>query len=94
MNVGRVVVIARILPGDAETPPESIVERVKSSLPADVYEVLKSRVEPIAFGINAIYLWITMPENLEGGTYDLEGRLSAVEGVSQVDIVSVSRLIE
>jgi len=92
--MGRVVVIARILPEDAETPPESIVERVKSSLPADTYEILKSKTEPVAFGIHAIYVWIAMPETLEGGTYDLESRLSAVEGVGQVDIISVSRLIE
>jgi len=92
--MGRVVIIARILPEDAETPPESIVEKVKSSLPADIYEVLKSKIEPVAFGINAIYVWIAMPETLEGGTYDLENRLSAAEGVSHVDIVSVSRLIE
>jgi elongation factor 1-beta len=51
-------------------------------------------VEPVAFGINAIYLWIAMPETIEGGTYDLENRLSAIEGISQVDIVSISRLIE
>ncbi len=92
--MGRVVVIAKILPEDVDTPPESIVERVKSNLPAGIYEVVRSRVEPVAFGINAIYLWIAMPETIEGGTYDLENRLSAIEGLSQVDIVSISRLIE
>jgi elongation factor 1-beta len=92
--MGRVVVIVKILPEDVDTPPESIVERVKSNLPAGIYEVVRSRVEPVAFGINAIYLWIAMPETIEGGTYDLENRLSAIEGISQVDIVSISRLIE
>jgi len=92
--MGRVVVIAKILPEDVDTPPEHIVERVKSNLPAEIYEVVRSRVEPVAFGINAIYLWIAMPETIEGGTYDLENRLSAIEGISQVDIVSISRLIE
>lgn len=92
--MGRVVVIAKILPEDVDTPPESVVEKVKSGLPSDIYEVIRSRVEPVAFGINAIYLWIAMPETLEGGTYDLENRLSAIEGISQVDIISVSRVIE
>jgi len=92
--MGRVVVIAKILPEDVDMPPESIVEKVKNNLPAGIYEVVRSRVEPVAFGINAIYLWIAMPETIEGGTYDLENRLSAIEGISQVDIVSVSRLIE
>lgn len=92
--MGRVVVIAKILPEDVDMQPESIVEKVKNNLPAGIYEVVRSRVEPVAFGINAIYLWIAMPETIEGGTYDLENRLSAIEGISQVDIVSVSRLIE
>lgn len=92
--MARVVVIAKILPEDVETPPEAIVERIKAALPSDTYEVLKSRTEPVAFGINAIYIWIAMPETLEGGTFDLESRLSSVEGVGQVDIVSVSRMLE
>jgi len=92
--MARVVVIVRVLPEEADTPPENIIDAIKSSLPSELYEVIKSKVEPVAFGINAIYLWIAMPENIEGGTYDLETRLSGVKGVGQVDVVSVSRLIE
>lgn len=92
--MARVVVVVRVLPEDAETPPERVVDLVKSNLPLETYEVLRSKTEPIAFGINAIYLWIAMPESLEGGTYDLENRLSSVPGISQFDIVTVSRLLE
>ena len=92
--MARVVAIVRILPDSEETPPEKIVEAIKDSLPSDTYEVLRYRTEPIAFGINAIYVWIAMPESIEGGTYDLENRLSSVSGVSQFDIVGVSRLLE
>lgn len=92
--MARVVAIAKILPDDVDTPPERIIEAVKSKLPRELYEVLKSRVEPVAFGINAIYLWIAMPESIEGGTANLEELLAGVAGVSQVDIITVSRLIE
>ncbi|MEM0023925.1 MAG: elongation factor 1-beta [Thermofilaceae archaeon] len=92
--MARVVTVVRVLPADAEAPPEQIVELVKSRLPGDTYEVLRSRTEPIAFGITAIYLWIAMPENLEGGTYDLESRLSSIPEISQFDVITVSRLLE
>ncbi|MEM1508791.1 MAG: elongation factor 1-beta [Thermofilaceae archaeon] len=90
----RVVTIVKILPDDVDTPPEKIIEAVKGKLPRELYEVLKSRIEPVAFGINAIYLWIAMPESIEGGTTNLEELLADVAGVSQVDIITVSRLIE
>ncbi len=92
--MARVVAVVKILPESEETRPEEVVEAIKRSLPSDVYEVLKYRSEPIAFGIEAIYVWIAMPESLEGGTYDLEERLSSVPGVSQFDVVMVSRLLE
>lgn len=92
--MARVVAIVRVLPEDAEAPLERIVEAIKSCLPADTYEVIRSRFEPIAFGINAIYVWIAMPETLEGGTYDLENRLSNIAGISQFDIIAVSRMLE
>lgn len=92
--MARVVAIVRILPESEEASVEKIVEAIKENLPSNTYEVLRYRTEPIAFGINAIYVWVAMPESIEGGTYDLENRLSSVPGVSQFDIVSVSRLLE
>jgi len=92
--VGRVVAVVRVLPEDVETPPEEIIDAVKRSLPPTTYEVMRARAEPLAYGINAIYLWVIMPEDIEGGTEDLEQRLMRTPGVSQVDVVSVSRLIE
>lgn len=92
--MGRVVAIVRILPEDVETPPEKIIDAVKRGLPPETYEVLRTRVEPLAFGINAVYVWVAMPEDIEGGTSDLERRLAETPGVSQFDVVSVSRLPE
>ena len=90
----RVVAIVRILPENADAPPEEVIEAAKKALPADKYEILKSKAEPLAFGIHAIYIWVAMPENIEGGTTDLEKRLSDVPEISQIDVVSVSRLME
>jgi len=92
--MGKVIAIVRLLPEDADTDPRILEKAVRDGLPPGTYEVLKSSIEPVAFGINALYLWIVMPEDIEGGTDDLEKRLSAIEGVSQVDVVSVSRMIE
>lgn len=91
--MGKVIAIVRLLPEDAEVDEKDLESRVKRELPADTYEVLKSQSEPLAFGISALYLWIVMPEDIAGGTDDLEKRLTAIRGVGQVDIVSVSRMI-
>ncbi|MCS7105359.1 MAG: elongation factor 1-beta [Thermofilaceae archaeon] len=92
--MGRVVAIVKILPEDIDTQPEDLVKLIERELPVDIYHVLRSRVEPIAYGINAIYLWIAMPETIEGGTFDLENRLSSIQGIGQVDVISISRMIE
>lgn len=92
--MARVVALVKLLPEEADTPLDKLVKEIKAALPHNTYEVLRSATEPVAFGIQALYLWIVMPENIEGGTYDLEERLSRVKGVSQVDVVRVSRLAE
>jgi elongation factor 1-beta len=46
----------------------------------------------IAFGLYGLRLYITMPEEYEGGTYELENLLSSIDGISSVDVEYVTRL--
>jgi len=83
------VVRVRVLPEDIEAKPEQTLEDIKVSTKA-VASVIRYRVEPIAFGLNALIMDFGI-EDKEGGTDPLEAALLATKGISQVDVVGVSR---
>ncbi len=89
--MAKVVVSLKILPDDIETSLDELEKRIKEKLPKD-YEILKSAKEPIAFGLYALRLYISIPEKTEGGTSKLEEIISSVDGVSQVEVLMVSRM--
>ncbi|MEM0378619.1 MAG: elongation factor 1-beta [Thermosphaera sp.] len=89
--MARVAVVVRVLPENVETPLNELKARIEQSLPQG-YEVKASDEEPIAFGLKALRLLITIPEETEGGTEPLENALMSVQGVSQVEVEAVYRL--
>ncbi|QOJ79660.1 elongation factor 1-beta [Infirmifilum lucidum] len=89
--MAKVAILVRILPEDAETRPEDLYKRIAEKLP-EKYQVAQYQSEPIAFGLEALRMVILMPEDVEGGTEEIESILSSVPGVSQVDVLSVTRV--
>ena len=91
--MAKVAVLMRILPEEADIKPDTLLERIKEKLP-EKYVVAQHQSEPIAFGLEALRVIILMPEDVEGGTSELEEIISSVEGVSQVDVLNVGRIME
>lgn len=91
--MGRVLVLVRVLPDDVSVQPEDLVKRIEKELPSK-YQLIKYQGEPIAFGLQALRMIVVMPEEQAGGTSELEEVISSVDGVSQVDVLSVSRVLE
>ena len=89
---GKVVVVIRAYPEGVVENLESIVKRVEEKLPKDRYLIMKWEPVDIAFGYRAIDLYIMMPEEIEGGTEELEELVKSVEGIENIDVVYVSRL--
>ena len=89
--MAKVAVVVKIYPDDVSIKPSDLTQRIKSRLP-EGYEVLAEGEEPIAFGLKALKLVISMPEDTEGGTESIEAFLREVEGVQEVEIESVSRM--
>jgi elongation factor 1-beta len=83
------IVRVKVLPEDIEAKPEQILEDIKISTKA-VAAVIRYRVEPIAFGLNALIIDFGI-EDKEGGTDPLEAALLSTKGISQVDVIGVSR---
>ncbi|RLE66658.1 MAG: elongation factor 1-beta [Thermoprotei archaeon] len=89
--MAKVVVSLKILPEDIDTSLDELEKRIKENLPEN-YEILKSVKEPIAFGLYALKLYVSIPEETAGGTSKLEEIISGIEGVSQVEVLMVSRM--
>jgi len=89
--VGKVVLVVRVNPQSDEVNLDELVGKVKQALPPQ-YEVMKAEKFYIAFGLYGLRLYITMPEEYEGGTYELENLLSNIDGISSVDVEYVTRL--
>ncbi len=89
----KVAVLMRVLPEEASIKPEDLLNKIKEKLP-ERYHIAQYQSEPIAFGLEALRLIILMPEDVEGGTNELEELVSSVEGVSQVDVLNVARMME
>ena len=92
LDMGKVIVVARVLPEDPEVNMDDLEKTVRAALPPDI-EISKTEEEPIAFGLKALVLYLVMPEDYEGGTSVVEDKLSSISSVSQVDIVRVTRML-
>lgn len=88
--MSQVAALVRVLPEDADIKAEDLYRRVADLLPSK-FRIIEYRAEPIAFGIEALLLLILMPENIEGGTEELEQALMSIGGVGQVDVLRVTR---
>jgi translation elongation factor 1B (aEF-1B) len=87
----QVAILVRVLPEDAEIKAEELYRNIAQALP-DKYKIARYESEPIAFGLEALLLVVLAPENLEGGTEELEQALMGVKGVGQVDVLRVTRV--
>jgi elongation factor 1-beta len=84
-----IVVRVKVLPEDIKTKPEQTLEDIKASTRA-VASVIRYKVEPVAFGLNALIVDFGI-EDKEGGTDPLETALMSTKGISQVDVIGVSK---
>ncbi len=91
--MAKVAVIMRVFPEDIDVNLENLVKEIEERLP-EGYSVKAWDEEPIAFGLKALRLIITMPEESEGGTEPLEELISQIPRVSQVEVLMVHRVLE
>jgi len=87
--MSSLVVRVRILPESIEEDLEKLVVRIGEELKA-VGTIINYKIEPIAFGLSAIIADFKIEER-KGGTEPLEDKLKRVKGVSEIDVIAVSR---
>ena len=84
-----IIARVKVLPEDVSIKPEEIIRSIKESING-FGSVVRYAIEPIAFGLNAVVIDFRI-EDKEGGTDQLEEALTISKGVSQFDIIGVSR---
>ena len=91
----RVLAIIKILPEDDTVDLNKMKEDLKAVLPTDNKEIYihKFEEEPIAFGLNALKVYVVLPGVYEGGTQKVEDNFAQVKGVSTVEVEMVRSLL-
>ena len=88
--MARVVMTLRIMPDDVEVDLDDLLEKIKNVIPEGT-DLGATETQPVAFGLKALRMNLSREESM-GGTDDIEDAISAVEGVSQVEVERVSRM--
>ncbi len=87
--MARLIARIRILPAEAESDLESVVESIKSSMPQGM-EMKGHAMEPIAFGLKAL-VGDFLLDDAEGQMDKLEDSIKNVNGVGEIEVMNISR---
>lgn len=82
----NVISVIRIMPEGLEVDMKQLEFEIKKLGAIQIAE------KPVAFGLKAIEATFSVPDGA-GGTEDIEKKLSSMEGVSSVEVISMGREI-
>ena len=87
--MARLVARIRIMPAEAESNLDAVVQSMKTSMPQGM-EMKDHAIEPIAFGLKAIVGDFFL-EDAEGQMDKLENSIKNIDGVGEIEVMNISR---
>ncbi len=90
--MATVVVTLKIMPDSPEANLDELSSKATEMISDFGGSVGKKIIEPVAFGLKAVILMFTMPEE-KGSTEELETQVSKIKNVSSVQVTDVRRAV-
>ncbi len=89
--MGEVLATIKMMPEGPDVDLEKIKLETGNSMPSGT-ELHKIEEEPIAFGLVALNVMVVV-DDAEGGTEEVEENLSKIEGIANIEVTDVRRLM-
>jgi elongation factor 1-beta len=89
--MGEVVATIKLMPESPDVDLEKMKEDIRASIPEGT-EFHKIEEEPIAFGLVALNVQVIVGDE-EGGTEEAEENLAKINGVSNIEVTDIRRLM-
>ncbi len=88
--MGDVGIIYKILPEDLDVNVEDLMKRIEEGV-KDTVKIKGMQIKPIAFGLNAILMYIIVKDEA-GITEKFEERVKSIKGVGEIEVEEMSLL--
>lgn len=90
--MANVIISLKIMPKSPDENLKKIEEGIKKEISSFGAEVGKVEIEPLAFGLSVLKVFVIMDEK-KGDTEPLENKIKKIKGVGNVEVVDVRRAI-
>jgi len=89
--LAKVLTSFKVFPSNVETDLNRLKEEIKAAVPKEA-SVVRFDEEPVAFGLVALIVHVTVPESMPSKVDEVEEAIKSLGDVSEIQVLSSSRV--